>query len=1283
MANAIAKTTATIREAALESASYDKNGKLIEGTMRGIDSSGKAFTATLESIKGKLTTTKVKFDELNASANTTKNTFNDVGKAINEVFGMFQRFVGFKALNAMNDALKDGFNNARDFQVQISLIRTISQDSQLSFNAWADGIKKVSNESGLAIADVSKAAYDAVSNQVAKGNAVFPFLKDAADLAKTTGGTVADAGNLMASAMNTYGSAIGSTEELNALFFYTIDEGRVKMSDMANTFGRVGIIANGLGISTKELAGSIAFLTQKGVTTEDSFTFLKNIFIQFEKPSVQLQAFFKSIGVESGKAAFETYGWIGVLQKLKAEIAGGNLDIAKLFPEIRANIPIQGAIDDFKNFERIIDKAKDTKQLLTNFRNAKDIVNESPAAQLNKEFNELSNTFTVDIGQKLINLAKQLLQGFSEVSKIFTGDGSLSAGLNLAIVATRDLLIAFIAFRTASAATTAVVIAFNVAINAAGIGAVRTAAAVRAANIAMSASILGIIAAIAAVAVTSAVFGDNVIGHSNNFEEFNDRIKKVREEIVKTNALKLQPIGGDDFEKRSEKSFQFVLQGLAQFSIQTSQVLDALVEKGKASTKEFERSFETFTSTLKDNIGKTTKAITDNKAAVKEAEKELGNFQINANKALDAETLANLDPENKVKFIEDRKQALLSRASLKFATGNPAAVTEAERLEQTSVYSFDYDKNIAQAKALREAAKKPFDIENIKEADKLYSEVLAAEIEGIKATAAARKQAQQQYEAQNPYEHKMTDQEYKNETRPLIEAAEARLNNLYFLRLGLYKQLKAEKEKENIALQEQKKQEEENLKTVQDKFKAYNTFSVTNAGGGVKKEYQDKLSQKLDVSAGISGFDKVSDELLAAVRKSGTKEELIQVELLVAKIRMQKEQELVAYRNTENVKEAQQKVQATEKQLKMELEANKKQTDTLIKQQKDISILAASTEKSTIPRLTDPEATFGRSALQTIFGPIADPKTIMTPVVNAAKLQQEKYLQALKKLDTDKEQIPGQEPRFKIENIKNFDTTSSAFTATVSKALEEINGPNWRSKAVEGNEGVTYGELIDELKKLPTELKNNALSLLHTDEDRKRITQEYDTKLNPILSQFESLPGMAELRRANTRAADVTLQTADAMVSLAEAIKTLKERLTNFEPRNSTGIGKPYSVAPPEPTTGSTIAPGIDKPGNNAFGGWIGSQSSMIGADKYKVNAGDGEFMVNAESASLNADLLTQINKDRRGTNASVLGGNTSTSTVGDITIIVNEAKDGADTGRQVWNKIRREMRRGNITQGT
>src|SRR5262249_21652492 len=156
-------------------AKYDANGNLLTATIKGIDSQGRAFTSTMTNIGGVLVTTSTKFDTLNKTTSETKTRLNDITKAVNEVAGMFQRFVGFKVLNEMTDALKEGFTAAKDFQVQISLIRTISQESQQSFGAWAQGLKSVSDETGLGIADVTKAAYDAISNQVAKGAAVVPF----------------------------------------------------------------------------------------------------------------------------------------------------------------------------------------------------------------------------------------------------------------------------------------------------------------------------------------------------------------------------------------------------------------------------------------------------------------------------------------------------------------------------------------------------------------------------------------------------------------------------------------------------------------------------------------------------------------------------------------------------------------------------------------------------------------------------------------------------------------------------------------------------------------------------------------------------------------------------------------------------------------------------------------------------------------------------------------------------------------------------------------------------
>lgn len=1198
MTRAIGAMTASVKNASLESAKYGSAGELISGTMRGVDTEGRKFVATLGMIGGKLGVVSVKFQDLNKDIQKSKDHFAAIGQELNKVSSMFERSITFKGLNALNDQLKESVDSARKFQVEISLIRTISQDNQLSFGQWGKGLQDVSNKLGIGLADVTKAAYDTISNQVAKGGAVFDFLKQAGDLARVNmGATLTESVNLLSSAINAYNLSASSAQSLSALFFATIDEGRVTMKDMADTFGRVAILAKGLDIPIHELASSIAFLTQKGVTTDDAFTFMKNVFIQLQKPSEQLTAFFKSIGVESGKAAIATYGYMGILQKIKAEVGSGNLEVAKLFPEIRANIPIQAALNDLEGYERITKKFGNEANLIQEYQKAIDIRAESPADFINNEFNKLKNTFIVDIGQKLLTLIKDLLLGLGTVSKWFTGDSSMSAGLNLLIVSIRDVTIGIIAFRTAAAITTTMMLAYSAATATAGVVTQKTAAQVVAANIAIRATVIGLLASLAAIVIARQAFSNDLLSSGGPmFENLNDDFKKMQDEIRKTNAVKLvDPFA--EMNERAKKGFQDTLQGLAKLSVEAQSSLGKLRETNKLLTKDFENGFKGYTDGLKNKVKKIGEAITEAENLIKRSKKGIQEFADSSNKLVDDVRLANLDPQGKQVFLDKQIKLLEARVAKLYDQGTPESVAEGDKLIEQ----------------IRAAKKAKFDAK------------------------------QEQFKEQNPG---LTDVQYKNKALQDSIGLEDEINGIYAQRVALVKELERVKKAEIARLKEEQALQKEAVRKVEDKFKAFNTFSTVEADGAIKKTYRKDGSGKIDIDKAVSDFDRDSKALLAALPAAKTVQEVNDRMKLEEQIKERRKgiiAELGAIQRAEDIKNASHAVQVSQANYKDKIDANKKELSELAALQKtsletklpETAQQFSGLNAGAMSYVKDPEAWMNKYGLVSEQGAkarAAYPKVKSNSDELAGSVAE--FQAALRKAKDEVIQF-GDTQLFKNENVLDVRAKSEAMLANTRKTYKSLPGgpttdDQYDRMAIPGRQdGMTFGQMEALVRKQVFDLVNNQGLANQTKAERTVVQGEYDKSIAPELDKLKGLSPATfkELDVSTKQAAAGMSEASLALFNLKVASDNLRASFANQFSKDGTPQAAPKDTFNPggdaKPQSGSEPIP-------RAFGGWIGRPSSSIGPDKHHVLAGDGEFMVNAESASMYPDTLNSINKARR-----------------------------------------------------
>lgn len=350
-------------------------------------------------------------------------------------------FLLYKGFNLITGQLGESFENARKFQVQVSLIRTISQDAQLSFKEVERGLIGVSNATGQDFLDTANAAYDAISNQVTRGRQTFDFVKQAGDLARTTNSSLQDSTNLLSSAINSYGFDVEQAEQISANFFKTIDLGRIKANELANTFGRVAFVGRDLGVDFEELLAVLSTLTRKGVTTDDAITLLTNGMTKLTNPTDKMKSLLNEWGFSSGKAAVSTLGFTNTMFRLVEAIESGRIELTDLFNEIRGE-KYAAAFKQYKG-EIVKDLDEIKNKSLETFQNAKVIRGESDADVINKQINQLKNSLAINFGDKLTNLVKQIIDVSGGVDTLVAGLNKLT---NVVLVAGS----AFVAYKAAT-----------------------------------------------------------------------------------------------------------------------------------------------------------------------------------------------------------------------------------------------------------------------------------------------------------------------------------------------------------------------------------------------------------------------------------------------------------------------------------------------------------------------------------------------------------------------------------------------------------------------------------------------------------------------------------------------------------------------------------------------------------------------------------------------------------------------------------------------------------------
>lgn len=311
-------------------------------------------------------------------------------------------FTVYRGLTMLTQGFRDSISRAIQYEQQIGEIMSISHDAPLQFNRWSQSVRELSESWKESSADVAEGVYQALSNQIAEGAEALSFMNEAMRLSTITVGTTTEAVQLLTGVLNSYHMSADNARYISDIFFKTVELGRIRLKDMANTMGRVNMVGAQLGVRFEETSAAIATLSRQGVQPSETLTLLRNVMLKLIRPTDYMKNVLSSWGVESGEAAIAAFGLAGVLAKLEeaASSGGGELqELGAMFGRIRAITGAAGLTGNLELFNKTLaeltDGAKDANQALEEITN-------TAGYKLQVEFNKIKNVFTHDIGQPLI-----------------------------------------------------------------------------------------------------------------------------------------------------------------------------------------------------------------------------------------------------------------------------------------------------------------------------------------------------------------------------------------------------------------------------------------------------------------------------------------------------------------------------------------------------------------------------------------------------------------------------------------------------------------------------------------------------------------------------------------------------------------------------------------------------------------------------------------------------------------------------------------------------------------
>lgn len=314
-----------------------------------------------------------------------------------------------RAVSALVQSIREGITAVQQLQIKLGELQTISQNMPLTLKQWRDGLIEVSNAWGIELFDQVEGAYQTLSNQVAEGAETFKFLAETNRFAVTAVSSSMDAVNLLTATINSYQLAVEDANEVAASWFKTIELGRLRASDLATSLGDITILAKQSGTSLNELQAAISTITIQGVQVNKAMTQLRGIFVKLLKPTKEMKEFLRDIGVESGEAAIQTYGFGKFMQLLQERTQGSSTELAKYVNRIRG---LSGALiftsEGLNTYNKDLLEVKNATE---SYDKATQAIINTTGKKLQTTLNRVKNSF-IKLGDSLLETASKATDGF-------------------------------------------------------------------------------------------------------------------------------------------------------------------------------------------------------------------------------------------------------------------------------------------------------------------------------------------------------------------------------------------------------------------------------------------------------------------------------------------------------------------------------------------------------------------------------------------------------------------------------------------------------------------------------------------------------------------------------------------------------------------------------------------------------------------------------------------------------------------------------------------------------
>ena len=281
------------------------------------------FSPVLKKVSNSLTESEKMTNRFGRNLKSIGGTMSSVGATVST------------AMAPIMAAAAAGLKLHSDFERGMAKVSTLVDTNVVSLQQLSNGIRQISDETGMSVTELAEAEYQAISASVDTAH-VTDFVRTAANAAKAGFTDTTTAIDGLTTVLNSYGLSAENAGKITDQMLMTQNLGKTTFGDLAQGIGSVATAASLAKVSTDDLFASMAILTKNGVQTSEAFTGFQGILSAVSKQSQQTVKTAAAMGIDFTPEHLGQVGWIQFLTEVKEKVGDDQTAIQHLFGRVEA-----------------------------------------------------------------------------------------------------------------------------------------------------------------------------------------------------------------------------------------------------------------------------------------------------------------------------------------------------------------------------------------------------------------------------------------------------------------------------------------------------------------------------------------------------------------------------------------------------------------------------------------------------------------------------------------------------------------------------------------------------------------------------------------------------------------------------------------------------------------------------------------------------------------------------------------------------------------------------------